>query len=148
MIEITDEMIGVSKYAPKSNPNQQMEGWVIKNYDKLIMAKKVISKFKEDNAVAFGGIPKYEETDTGKICARYLTNARLDKAIFHFVELGDPLELSLMPKIVGYAYKDVWEENWKTIIKKYRDVNFKDMQKIIVKRAKAVLEQVIINNER
>lgn len=139
-------LIPISKYPPKSEPKMLAEGVVFKNYTKQIYAKYVRPEFKEINAKTFGGTPKYEESDTGKICANYCTNARIEKAIFYFVDQDKPLDMTLMRMIIGYTYKDIWEEEWKSITKKYRNVDFVQMRKIIAERCKAVLQQVITNN--
>ncbi len=143
-----DKDIPISVYAPKSNPQQQAEGVVFKNYNKQIYAKYVREAFKEENAKAFGGTPKYEETDTGKITARYCTNARIDKHIFKLIDDGKNLELALMRYLPTIVYNDIWEEHWKDIIvgRSYQDINLKTMRKIITSRCLSVLKQVITNN--
>jgi len=147
-MKVNDDLVPVSAYAPRSNLEQKAEGIVFKNFSKQIYAKYVRPQFREENAKTFGGTPKYQESGAGKICATYCTNSRIDKAIFYFHDQGEKIDMPLMRMIVGYVYKDIWEENWKTIIKKYGEINLREMRKIIIGRCRAVLQQVIVNNTR
>jgi len=145
-IKITDEHIGISKYAPKSNPTQQMEGWVIKNVASQTYGKVVLERFKELAAATFGGTPKYEETDTGKFTARYCTNARIDKTIFKLVDDGEALDMPMMAKLPMAVYNDMMVEHGSDILISNMTIDFRQLRKITTKRCLAVLKQVLTNN--
>lgn len=142
-----DSDIPITAYPPLTKPKLQAEGIVYKNYNKQIFAKYVREQFKEENAEAFGGTPKYEETDDGKITARFCTNARIEKFIFKLIHEGDKLELSMMKKLPNLISDDIWEENWREIVKKYEVINPRQIRKIVTKRCLAVLKQVITNTD-
>lgn len=144
--EISDNFVPVSIYTPKSNPKQQAEGIVFKNYKKQIFAKYVRQQFKEENAKVFGGTPKYEETYTGKLTARYCTNARIDKCIFKLIDEGHILDMPLMKHLPKMVYDDIWEENFKEIINKKEIIDLGQFRKIVNNRCLSVLKQVITNN--
>lgn len=146
IVEVDEKMIPISAYAPRGNPDQQAEGIVIKNYENGIMAKLVTANFKEINAEVFGGTPKFQEDDSGKIIARYCTNARIEKIIFKLVDEGHKLEMKLMAYLPRLVHDDIWEENWKEIVQKYDEIKTKDIKRMVAKRCVAVLNQVIINN--
>jgi len=56
------------------------------------------------------------------------------------------LDLPLIPMLTGYVYKDIWEEEWKKIIKENTTLDFKRMKNMVLVRCKAVLQQIITNN--
>jgi len=144
--ELTDKDVPVSVYAPKSNPTQQAEGIVFKNYKKQIFAKYVREKFREDARDAFGGTVKYQENDDGKIVAKYCTNARIDKIIFKLVDEGYELELGMMNLLPNKVYEDIMEEQWREVVFSNYEVKFRNIRKLITKRCICVLKQVITNN--
>lgn len=144
--QLTEEDVPISAFPPRSNPTSKAEGIVLKNYNKQIFAKFVRAEFKEENAKTFGGTPKFEETDTGKIVARFCTNTRIDKAIFKLVDEGHELDLPMMKFLPREVNKDIWEENWKVIIDKYDHIEVRKMRKMITRRCLSVLRQVMVNN--
>ncbi|MGM0641500.1 MAG: RNA ligase family protein [Thermotogota bacterium] len=148
-LPIKDKDVPVSCYAPKSNPKQQAEGIVFKNYDKQIFAKYVRDEFKEKNAKVFGGKPKYnkqDDTNNSEIVFKFCTNQRIEKCIFKLLDDGNKLEMKLMEKLPKMVYKDIMEEEWRTICFSKWKVDFKLLNKLFIKRCVAVLKQVIENN--
>jgi len=144
--EINEKLIPVSFYAPRGNPSQKAEGIVLKQCDGNIMAKVVTERFKEVNAEVFGGIPKYQEDDSGKVVARYCTNARIEKIIFKLVDEGHKLEMAMMNHLPGLVNSDIWNENWQEIISKYSEIKPRSIRRMVAKRCVAVLNQIIINS--
>jgi len=150
--KIDDAWIPVSVYAPRSNPTLQAEGVVFKNYeyqDKYnnhLFAKHVRSKFKEDNALVFGGTVKYSEDDDGKIVARFCTNARIDKNIFKLIDEGNKLDLSLMSLLPGIVIKDIYSEHWEELLYSNMKLDLRHIRELIVRRCLSVLKQVLVNN--
>jgi len=146
LTKIDDDSIPLTVYPPKADPKKQAEGVVFKNYNKQIFAKYVRLQFKEDNAKTFGGTPKYEETYSGKIAARFATNARIDKCIFKLVDEGNKLDLPLMKQLPTMVYNDIIEEEYKTILGKKEVLDIGKLKKIVTGRCLAVLKQVMVNN--
>lgn len=147
--KIDDSIVPLQKYPLASAQDQYAEGVVFKNYSKQIMAKYVRDKFKERNAEAFGGNPKYnkvDDTDNAEFVFKYCTNARIDKMIFKLIAEGNKLDMPLMGLLPKRINLDIWEENWQEI----RDSNWKldiaELRRLIPKRCAAVLKQVITNN--
>lgn len=141
------KLIPISKYPPISNPTQLAEGIVIKSNLSNIRAKLVRPEFKEENVKVFGGSKKYASNYADELVASYCTNARIDKAIFFFIDNGMELHMSLIPKVASYVYHDIWNENMKQIIKQKKNLNLKQMYSGIVNRCKHVIEQSIVNNK-
>ena len=144
--EVTDADVPISKYAPLSNINQQAEGIVFKNHTKQLYAKYVRLAFKEDNKLTFGEIGKFAEGFDAQLIAKYCTNARIEKAIWKFVDMGKQLDMALTPMISGFVYQDIWEEEWKSIIKLNKELDMRKFRKGVLLRCKAVLDQMITNN--
>ncbi len=139
---LKDKYIGKSKYS-----DNRMEGWVIKNYKKQLMAKLVREKFKEKNKEVFGGGKKYAKTDEEYLVAVYCTNARIDKMIFKLIDEGVRLDMPMMKQLPTRVYKDIWEENWQEITNlRGKVIGFQQFKKKVTGRCLAVLKQVIVNN--
>jgi len=146
---LDDNIVPISKYASQSSKDQKAEGIVFKNYNKQIFAKYVRDKFKEANAEAFGGNPKYnkvDNTDNAKIVFKFCTNARIDKIIFKLIDEGFKLELKLMEYLPKRVYKDIMEEEWRELVFSRLIIDFGKLNKLITKRCLSVLKQVMVNN--
>jgi len=143
---ITDESVPKSIYASISSQDQQAEGIVYKNYDKQLIAKYVREKFKEKNREVFGGSKKFAKTDDEYFVAVYCTNARIDKCIFKLIDDENPLDMTIMGKLLNMVYKDIWEENWNEIAISKKKIDLLNMKKLISKRCLEVLKQSMVNN--
>ena len=133
------------------------EGIVIKNYCRKhprynyqIYAKLVRDEFKEDNKAVFGSV-RNKNSDTSKIVEEFCTDARIRKAVLHFVDEGNKLELKLMSKVPSYVIKDILKEEFTTVFDKYKFIDFKEMKQKVPKLCLRVINEMIIetlNSER
>jgi len=146
MIEIKEEHFGKSKYASPSSKDQKVEGWVIKNYSKQLMAKIVREKFKETNKMVFGGSKKFAKTDDEYFVAVYCTNARIDKCMFKLIDEGKKLGMTMMGDLLNKVYKDIWEEHWNEISFSKKKIDLLNLKKLVSRRCPEVLKQAIVNN--
>jgi hypothetical protein len=124
----------------------QAEGLVFKNYDKQLMAKWVVTKFKEDNKKVFGGSKRKAKNDNEMLIAIYCTNRRIDKCILALINEGHKLDMPLMHHLPKKVYSDIMEEHWREVCFSHWSVNFKDILKLISQRCLAVLKNAIANN--
>lgn len=138
-------LIGKSAYG-----DIMMEGLVIKNVSRKhpienhqIYAKIVRSEFKEENRVIFGTGIKNKNSDTSKIIEEFCTDARIRKAVLHFTDEGDKLELKLMAKVPTYVIKDILKEESSTIFDKYKFVDFKEMKQKVPKICLRVINEMM-----
>lgn len=138
--EVTDKDVPKSEYY-----DGKAEGIVFKNYDKQIFGKYVRERFKEDNKRVWGGTPKYEETDSGKIMARYCTNARIEKIAYKLRDEGHKLDMTLMKHLPKLVYEDIVEEEWKAILLSQYKIDCRKMKRIVCKRCVSVLKQMMVN---
>jgi len=149
LTEINDDMVPVSAYVCPSSQDRQAEGIVFKNYTAQIMGKYVRDKFKEANAEAFGGSPKYnkvDETHNADFVFKYCTNPRIDKIIFKLIDEGISLDLKMMAHLPKLIYIDIWDEHWQEIRDSNWMLDFRKLRKLVPKRCLAVLKQVMVNN--
>lgn len=139
-LKMDDSIIPKSQYY-----EGQAEGIVFKSYKKQIFAKLVAKKFKEKNEEVFGMTKKKARSvnDNELFVATYCTNSRIDKGIFKLIEEGNSLSLELMHKLPVLILNDIWEENWKEIIKSNLTLNFMHLKKAISKRCLVVLKNII-----
>lgn len=144
--EFSDNEVSISVYAPRSNPQQQAEGAVFKNYDKQVFAKYVRQQFKEDNRKAFGEGKKFAENDSEMVVASFCTNARIDKCVFKLIDEDNELSMELMHKLPRMVLEDIMEEHWKDICLSNWSVNFRTIKKRVGVRCLEVLKQIIVNN--
>lgn len=142
-----EKTVPITKYAPRSKPGLKAEGLVYKNYKSQYFSKLVRTEFKEDNALAFGGIPKYSEDDSGKIVAKYCTNARIEKQVFKLTDEDVKLELKMMEKLPRAISIDMFSEHWEDILYSRFRIDLGKVRKQITRRCLAVLKQIITNNE-
>ena len=125
------------------------EGIVIKNYSRKARegnqyAKLVRDEFKEDNRAVFGNV-KDKNSDTSKIIMQFCTDARIRKAILHFLDEGDKLEMKLMSKLPSYVIKDILKEEFTTIYDTYKFVDFKEMKQKVPKLCLKVINEMMID---
>lgn len=147
--EQLEKLVPISKYALESAPDMRAEGIVLKDYDRQLFAKYVTDKFKEKNAEAFGGTPKYnkiDDTNNAEFIFKYCTNNRIEKMIFKLIDEGFKLEMQMMKELPKRIYIDIFEEEHQEIYQSRWKLDFNMIRKLIPKRCKAVLEQIITNN--
>ncbi len=147
--EINDDLVPISEFASSSNKDMKAEGIVFKNYSKQIMAKYVRNAFKEKNAEAFGGSPKYNkegEFDDAEIVFKYCTNPRIDKTIFKLIDEGNTLDMTMTGTLIKRVIQDIYDENWSEILNSNYKLNLKNIRNLVALRCRTVLQQVMTNN--
>lgn len=146
---IDDSIVPIQKYALASAPDKQAEGVVFKNYSKQLFGKYVRNVFKEKNAEAFGGQPKYnkvDDTDDAEFLFKYVTNPRIEKIVLKMLDEGEKLDMSLMGQLIKRTYTDIIEEEWREILLSNWKLDFKECRQLIAPRCRAVLSSMITNN--
>lgn len=145
----------IRKLIPKSKYFDGFaEGIVIKNYcrkhpheNHQIYAKLVRDEFKEDNKAVFGNV-RNKNSDTSKIVEEFCTDARIRKAVLHFTDEGEKLELKLMSKVPHYVIKDIFKEEVLTIIDKYKFIDLKEIKQKVPKLCLRVINEMMIDGSR
>lgn len=130
------------------------EGVVIKRldfinkYGNLIYAKQVHEKFKESNAIVFGGNNKHSDTYWEMyIVNKYCTLGRLRKIMQKLQpEINERLDLQHIPEVIGRAYHDlITEEAWE-IANKVVAVDFKKLKQLCGKKFIQIYKDILNNS--
>lgn len=142
------QFVGVSSLGEKG------EGIVIKNfgfiskYARCDYAKVVTEKFKEENAICFGGNNKFSDTYWEMyICNKYMTLGRIEK-IMHKLQptIDKKLDMEHIPRICGTAYHDLLTEEIWEIAKKVPEIKFTSLQRVCYKKAKQIYVDILNNS--
>lgn len=135
-----EELVPTSKYI-----TMKAEGIVFKNYSKQIFAKFVRKEFKEKNEEVFGKTKKKASNDEEWMTAVYCNNFKIEKTILKLLDEGNKLSMEIMHLLPNRVFEDIFEENWKEIIKLDKTINFKRFKGFVSKRCVEVLKQFMIN---
>jgi len=138
----------------KSSLGEKGEGVVIKNFGFVSKfgrndyAKVVTEKFKEENAICFGGNNKHSDTYWEMyIVNKYMTLARIEK-IMNKIQptIDEKLDLKHIPRIINTAYHDLLTEEIWEISKKAHTVDFRALQRVCYKKAKQIYVDILNNS--
>lgn len=129
------------------------EGIVIKRYDiknindDPLFAKIVDDDFKEQNLKAFGRHEqKSKSTDDTKIVEIYCTEGRIEKMIYKLHDEGHEIEMPLMQILPKRITEDILEEEIISIYNKFKNINFRQLNKGISNKCPTILKKVIMEN--
>lgn len=146
--EQINEFVGKSAIAPAG------EGVVLKYADFVnkfgdhAYAKVVHQKFKESNAIVFGGNNKHSETYWEMyVVNKYCTTARVQKIMQKIQsETEKRLDMEHTSQIAGTCYHDmITEEIWE-IVKKVPELNFKKLQSLSYKKFIQIYHDILNNS--
>jgi len=129
------------------------EGVVIKNptyknkWGNHVYAKKVHEKFKESNAIVFGGNNKHSESYWEMyVVNKYATLGRLNKIIQKFEpELSEKLDYKHIPEITGRAYYDLLTEEIWEIAGKVVSLDFKRLRHLATRKFTQIFKDKLEN---
>lgn len=142
------------KFVGASCLGEKGEGIVIKNMDHKdkwgnhCYAKIVTEKFKEDNALTFGGNNKHSESYWEMyIVNKYITLGRVEKVMNKIQpEVDERLDKEHTPRVINTVYHDmIIEEIWE-IQKKVQHVNFGVLRKLATRKAAKVFHDILNNH--
>lgn len=130
------------------------EGIVIKNFDfvnkwgRTEYAKLVTEKFKEVNAITFGGNNKHSESYWEMfIVNKYLTLGRVQKVMNKIQPLIDKrLDLEHTPRIAGTVIHDMITEEAYEIFKKVPVVDNNRLRRLAMKKAVQIYHDILNND--
>lgn len=146
--EQIDEFVGKSMIAPAG------EGVVLKaenfvnKYGDHVYAKVVHQKFKESNAIVFGGNNKHSETYWEMyVVNKYCTTARVRKIMQKLQsETEKRLDMEHTSQVAGTCYHDlITEEIWE-ITKKVPKLNFKRLQWLCMRKFIQIYHDILNNS--
>jgi hypothetical protein len=141
------EFVGTSAIAPSG------EGVVIKaegflnKFGDHVYAKLVHEKFKESNAIVFGGNNKHSETYWEMyVVNKYCTTGRVQKIMQKMQPQVDRrMDMEHTSMVAGSCYHDmITEEIWE-IVKKVPALNFKKLQGLCMKKFIQIYHDILNN---
>lgn len=130
------------------------EGIIIKCYTRLnsygrpLFAKIVDPIFKEKNKEVFKGVTPKIKTDNTEIINEYFTEARFIKAINHFKDDNEIIDMPLMSKLFKYMSDDIISENILEISRKYNSIDFKSFNNLIAKKCAITLKEYLMKGAK
>jgi len=150
--KLTEEQI--KEYVGKSTIAPAGEGVVLKaenfvnKYGDHVYAKVVHQKFKESNAIVFGGNNKHSETYWEMyVVNKYCTTARVRKIMQKLqAETDHRLDMKETPQVGGSCYHDlITEEAWE-IVKKVPALDFKKLQGLCMRKFIQIYHDILNNS--
>ncbi len=128
----------IMEFVGKTNLGEAGEGVVIKNFDFISQfgdmeyAKIVTEKFKEENAITFGGNNKASDSYWEMyIVNKYFTLARVQKVMGKIQPLVDKkLSIEHTARLIGTMYHDVISECMFEIQKKVKKIDFGKLSRL------------------
>lgn len=141
----------IQDHVGRTTLGEQGEGVVIKRYgfkNKFgdhCYAKIVTQKFKENNAITFGGNNKHSDTyQEMYFVQKYCTLARVEK-IMHKIqpEIDRRLDLQHIPRVSATCYHDmITEEAWE-IAQTGKTVDFSQLKRLATKKFIQIYKDLI-----
>ncbi len=147
----TDE---IKEFVGKSFVAANGEGVVIKNegfknkFGDLVYAKLVHEKFKETNAIVFGGNNKHSEAyNEMYIVNKYCTLGRVQKNMQKLQNITEKrLDMEHTSQVAGTCYHDMITEDIWEIVKKIKVIDFTRLQRLSMKKFIQIYHDVLNNS--
>ena len=142
-----DELSEIDSDIPSKYGPLQAEGIVIKSYSGgQQFAKLVNAEFKELNSLIFGKSTKRLETDSQRIIHRYVTDARVMKAIYRHTDDGEELHMRLMTILPEEVWNDVIDECAPELLTSNFIINMREIKKLMNRKCVDVLKTAVSRN--
>ncbi len=150
--KLTQEQI--KEYVGKTNIGDVGEGVVIKNptfvnkFGNHSYGKMVAEKFKEDNALIFGGNNKHSETYWEMyIINKYATLARVQKVMYKIQPIiNERLDKQHTSRMCDTCYNDMLTEEIWDISKKVDAISFKKLKTLSYRKFKQIYHDILDDN--
>lgn len=143
----------IQDFVGKSFIGPQGEGVVLKadftnRFGDKVYAKVVHQKFKESNAIVFGGNNKHSETYWEMyVVNKYCTVARVQKIMQKLQPLQEKrLHMEDTSKVAGSCYHDLIQEECWEIAKKVPAINFKKLQGLCMRKFIQIYHDILNNS--
>ena len=139
-----EEISDIDSDVPSAYGPPQAEGLVIKSYDgNQQFAKLVNAEFKELNRLVFGSSSRRLGSDAEKIIHRYVTDARIMKAIYRHTDEGEELHMKFMMFLPEEVWDDVIVEHAKELLTSNFIINMREIKKLMNHKCVEVLKAAV-----
>jgi len=142
------EFVGKSAIAPAGEGVVLKAANFVNKFGDHVYAKVVHEKFKESNAIVFGGNNKHSETYWEMyVVNKYCTVARVEKIIQKLQsQTEERLNMKHTSQIAGTCYHDlITEEIWE-IVKKVPALNFKKLKGLCNRKFIQIYHDILNNS--
>lgn len=142
------EFVGKSAIAPAGEGVVLKAETFVNQFGDHVYAKVVHEKFKESNAIVFGGNNKHSETYWEMyVVNKYCTVGRVRKIMQKIqAETDKRLDLEHTPRVAGACYHDlITEEMWE-ITKKVVKLDFKKLQGLCMRKFIQIYHDILNNS--
>lgn len=142
------EFVGKSMIAPAGEGVVLKAPGFVNKFGDHVYAKVVHQKFKESNAIVFGGNNKHSETYWEMyVVNKYCTTARVRKLMQKLqAETDHRLDMKETPQVAGSCYHDmITEEAWE-IVKKVPALDFKKLQGLCMRKFIQIYHDILNNS--
>lgn len=144
----------IKEFVGKSNIGDHGEGVVIKcagfvnKFGDHCYAKVVTEKFKENNALVFGGNNKHSESyQEMRVVNKYCTLSRVQKIMNKLQpEINKRLDFEHTPRVAGTCYHDMLTEEIWEMQKVVTKVDFKVLQRLCYKKFIQIYHDILNEN--
>ena len=144
----------IKEFVGKSFIAANGEGVVVKNdgfknkFGDLVYAKLVHEKFKETNAIVFGGNNKHSEAyNEMYIVNKYCTLGRVQKNMQKLQNITEKrLDMEHTSQVAGTCYHDMVTEDIWEIVKKIKVIDFTRLQRLSMKKFIQIYHDVLNNS--
>lgn len=144
----------IQEFVGETNLGDVGEGVVVKNtefvnkFGNHSYGKVVAQKFKESNALVFGGNNKHSETYWEMyVVNKYCTLARVQKIMNKIQPLIDKkLDKEHTPRIIGTCYNDMLTEEIWEIQAKVTSINFRALKGLASRKFVQIYHDILDNN--
>lgn len=141
----------IMKFVGQTNLGEKGEGVVIKStefvnqFGDMSYAKIVTEKFKEDNAITFGGNNKHSETYWEMyVVNKYCTLARVQKIMNKIQpEINEKLDKKHTPRVIATCYHDMMTEEIWEIQKKVPEINFRKLKGLAARKFVKIFHDIL-----
>lgn len=138
VLEDLKELYKTSMYGAEEDEGVVLKCDALENrYGRALRTKIVNSKFQEKKKLKKTNIK--DNKDEIEISEMYALDARIEKRIFDFQDMGYKIDLSLMKELPSIITKDILVENIAEIYDNQKKVHFKTLRNYVGKRCFKVL---------
>jgi hypothetical protein len=143
-----EDFVGKSNIAPAGEGVVLKHDGFVNKFGDHVYAKVVHEKFKESNAIVFGGNNKHSDTYYEMyVVNKYCTVARVQKIMQKLqAETDKRLDMEHTSRVAGSCYHDMLTEEIWEISKKVPELNFRKLQGLCHRKFIQIYKDILNNS--
>lgn len=142
-----EEFVGKSNIAPAGEGVVLKADGFVNKFGDTVYAKVVHQKFKESNAIVFGGNNKHSDTYWEMyVVNKYCTVARVQKIMQKLqAEVPERLDMQHTPRVTQTCFHDIVTEEMWEIVNKAPALDFKKLKTLCSKKNAQIYHDILNN---